>query len=425
MNTIALTFRLLWLVLDNTFRNPLRTILTALGTVALVLVVTLVYTVLNNLDRITQEKSSNLKLIATEKWQIPSQMPYRYAAGLSQGAAREPGDVKPEDYMSWGFFAGSTDSDANNRDFNSFLFAFVMEPEKILTMMDELDELSPTSQEYKELKAAVDRLQDNKRGIIVGLERLAKLNRKVGDRITLYSRNYKDINLELEIVGTFPAGRYDGSTVFRRDYLNAALDQYKQEKGTSHPLADKSLNLMWLRVPTREAFNQVATQITNSPEFSSPAVKVETASSGIGSFLDGYRDLLWGAKWLLAPACMATLALVISNSISISVRERQTEFAVMKVLGFQPFQILLLVIGEALLIGLTSGFFSATATYLVINEGMGGLPFKIGFLPTFDVPASAIFWGTVMGGGTALLGSILPAWSARTVKVSEVFSRVA
>ncbi len=421
---MGLTLRLAWLVLDNTFRNPLRTLLTALGTVALVLVVTLVYTVLDNLDRITTEKSANLKLIATEKWQIPSQLPYRYVAGLAQGAAKSETDTRPTDYMSWAFFLGSLEADQSSRDFNSFIFAFVMEPEKVLTMMDELDELSPDSSDYKNLAAAVEKLKQNKQGIILGQSRMKKLNKKVGDRFKLYSRNYKDISLEFEIVGTFPQGRYDESTTFRRDYLNSALDQYQRDKGKPHPLADKSLNLVWLRVPDRDAFNQVANQIAEAPEFSAPAVKVETASSGIGNFLEGYRDLLWGARYLLAPACMATLALVIANSISISVRERQQEFAVMKVLGFQPYQILLLVLGEALFVGVAAGFFSATATYAFINFGLGGLPFKIGFLPTFDVPVSAIFVGTLMGAGTALLGSLIPAWSACSVKVSEIFSRV-
>ena len=41
------------------------------------------------------------------------------------------------------------------------------------------------------------------------------------------------------------------------------------------------------------------------------------------------------------------------------------------------------------------------------------------------VPADAVWWGIAIGTGTALLGSILPAWTARNVKVAEVFSKVA
>jgi len=33
--------------------------------------------------------------MVTEKWSIPSRLPYAYAEPLSRGAARNPGDVQP------------------------------------------------------------------------------------------------------------------------------------------------------------------------------------------------------------------------------------------------------------------------------------------------------------------------------------------
>src|SRR5439155_22796157 len=140
-----------------------------------------------------------------------------------------------------------------------------------------------------------------------------------------------------------------------RDYLNDALDDYARKRGRKHPLAERTLNLVWLRVPDSEVFRQVGEQIESSSQFSSPAVKYETASSGIASWLDAYRDIIWGMKWLLSPALLVTMALVIANAISISVRERIMEMAVLKVLGFRPYQILLLVLGEAVLVGTFAG----------------------------------------------------------------------
>ena len=159
--------------------------------------------------------------------------------------------------------------------------------------------------------------------------------------------------------------------------------------------------------------------------FTSPAVKVETASSGVASFLDAYRDLLWGMRWLLVPAILVTMAMVISNAISISVRERRTEMAVLKVLGYGPNQILALVLGEALLIGVLSGTLSSGITYLLINNVMGGVKFPIAFFPAFFIPPDALWWGPTIGALTAFAGSVVPAWSARSVKVSEVFSKIA
>src|SRR5439155_413439 len=145
----------------------------------------------------------------------------------------------------------------------------------------------------------------------------------------------------------------------------------------------------------------------------------------IASFLDAYRDLLWGMRWLLVPAILVTLALVIANAISISVRERRTEMAVLKVLGFTPNHILILVLGEALLIGCLSGLLSAWATKFLVNELIGGIAIPIGLIGKFFVAGAAPWWGLSIGALTALAGSLLPAWSARSVKVSEVFAKVA
>jgi putative ABC transport system permease protein len=56
---------------------------------------------------------------------------------------------------------------------------------------------------------------------------------------------------------------------------------------------------------------------------------------------------------------------------------------------------------------------------------MGGIQFPIGFFDRFFIPVDALWWGLAMGGGAALLGSFAPAWSARNVKVADVFSKVA
>ncbi len=191
----------------------------------------------------------------------------------------------------------------------------------------------------------MEKLSDNRQGIILGQNQLTAINKRVGDRFTLFGiSNFRGIDLEFEIVATFPIGRYDSLAAFHRDYFNNELDSYERRTGRKHPLADRRMNLVWLKVADTEAFNRVAAQIESSPLYSNPAVKCETASSGIASFLDAFRDLIWGMRWLLAPACILTLSMLMANAIGISVRERRMEMAIMKVIGFRPYQILLLVL---------------------------------------------------------------------------------
>jgi putative ABC transport system permease protein len=408
----------------------------------LVLVVTMIWTVTTTLDTITTEKSQDFKVIVTERWQVPSQMPYSYAPGLARGGARKEGDVLPQDSMNWSFYGGTIDP--ANRTRNNIVFFFAMDPAKLLkverdsrgqmrrdsngrviytSMMDGMDELR--DEEIDLFDRACREMEKDPTKVIIGKERLEAMNKKVGERIKVTSFNYVGIDLEVEIIGAFPDGRYNQNAVINFSYLQNGLDAYKvKNNGQPHPMADKCLNLVWLRVPDTETFRQLADQVMDSPEFTTPAVKCETASSGIAAFLDAYRDLFWGLKYLFVPAILITLAVVIAAAISISVRERRTEMAVLKVLGFSPTQIMVLVLGEAVLLGALSGLVSGALALGLINFVQGGLKFPIAFFPAFLVPKAALWWGPVIGGLTALAGSIVPAWSARSVKVAEVFSKI-
>jgi putative ABC transport system permease protein len=240
----------------------------------------------------------------------------------------------------------------------------------------------------------------------------------VGENFSVYGRNYAGINLDFEIAGVFPPGRFNDLAVMNRDYFNDALDAYPRTHGGGrHPLADRSLNLVWLRVPDQPSFHQLAQQIEASPLFGSPPVKCQTLSAEIATVLEAYKDLIWGMRWLLAPSILATMALVLSNAISISVRERRGELALLKVLGFRPGQVLALVVGEAVALGAVAGLLSALFSYLIIDKALSDYNTS-----AVHIPESALWWGPMVGGLGALAGCVFPAWSACRVKVSLVFS---
>src|SRR5262249_17952696 len=153
-------------VSKSLLRNLLRTSLTSLAVMVLVFVATLVVSFLAVLDFIMMEKSKDLKAIVTERWQVPSRMPYPYAPTLPEGAASRSGDVRPEDSMSWSFYGGTLDPEKRTRE--NIMFAYVLDPRKLRTMMDDLEELDPAVQQ---------KLIENKRGIIIGREKLQAINK--------------------------------------------------------------------------------------------------------------------------------------------------------------------------------------------------------------------------------------------------------
>jgi putative ABC transport system permease protein len=414
------------MMFKNLRRNLLSTSLTFLATFAGVFVVVMIWSVLAFLDAVMAEKSQDVKVIVTERFQVPSQMPPSYEAGLASEATTLPPDMAADpkkDLMSWTFVGGATD--LNNRTLESILFFFATEPDAMLTMMDGLDVNTIGRVERDKLEGYAREMKSNFRAVLLGHDKLAALNKQVGDRIKVYSFNYKDIDFEVEIIGELPRGQYDMNAIMNREFFRRTLDAYERSHGKRHEMAERSLNLYWARFPVKEGYEQYADRIGQPGRFSSPAVKAEMFGAAISSFLDAYKDILWGMRVLMAPFILGVIVLIVAISYSISVRQRQKEMAIMKVLGFAPWQILVLILGEAVLVGLLSGGISTSIAYTYINLIKGGFALPIGFFGKFKVATAALWWGPTVGAIAAAVGSFLPAWSARKVKVTEVFSRIA
>jgi putative ABC transport system permease protein len=399
-------------------RSPLRTSLTYLALFVLTLVLCLIYAVLYMIGNATSEKEANFKAIVTHKTIIPSQMPAGYYDRFRRLCLEElPPEMRPvngdKDIMSWSFVFGSTDLVNQRKDTMVFLFA--LEPDKVMTMMDGLDDL--TGEEKTMLEEGIAQMKENPRAIVMSKSRLKALNVQVGQKIKLYGMNYKDLTFDFDIIGV---------TFMNMEYLTKQLDSYKNDKtvnktGEAHPMADKCVNLIWVKLPTKEAFERLGEMVNDGKNFNTPPIKLETASSGIGTWLASFKDIFRGIKFILVPAMIGIMSLVVANAISISVRERRTEMAVLKVLGFQPRHVLLLVLGEGLLVGLLAGGMSSLLAWGLL----GNFKFQIMFFGAFFVPMNAMIYGPLLGMAVALAGSIGPAWSAKNVRVAEVFAKVA
>ena len=408
-------------------RNMLRTSLTYLAIFVLTLVLCLIYAVLSMIGSATSEKEANFKAIVTHKTTIPSQMPPGYYQEFKRVCLEElPPGMRPvngeKDIMSWSFVLGTTDKVNQRKD--NMVFLFALEPSKVLTMMDGLDDL--TGEEYEQLKKACEVMTENPQAVVMSKSRLKSLNMHVGQKVKLHGVNYPNVLLELEIIGELPEGKYEGVSFMNVEYLLKQLEAYQRDrvanpKGEVHPMMEKCINLIWVRLPNKEAFELLSAKVNDRSKFNKVPIKLETASSGIGTWLGAFKDIFWGIKYILVPAMIGIMSLVVANALSISVRERRTEMAVLKVLGFQPRHVFLLVLGEAILVGFLGGFMSTFLAWKML----GNFKFQIMFFGAFFVPAVAMVYGPLLGMAVSLAGSIVPALSAKDVKVAEVFARVA
>jgi putative ABC transport system permease protein len=409
------------LVLKNLRRNKLRTVITSLAVMVLVLVVTMIWTVIYFLNNFTKEKASNLKAIVTDRYDMQGLLPLSYASPLSQGAAWKPGDKVPVDSMSWQIYLGTLDQVSHTRDNLMFLVAtearhVPTKVDKVVTHKGMIEDLDPVE------KALVDKLDETTNGCLLGRKRLDRLNKRVGEHFKVTGSQPPGVNLEFEIVGVLPPGRWDDNGIMNARYLNAAIDKYCKDYPAKKAVLDRRIDIFWVEVGQKPDFPQVVEQINSSPLFTAPPVKCETYTSLVANFLDSYSGFIWFIEWVLVPGSMFSMVLLIANAISLNVHERIKEMAILKVLGFRPFHVLVLVLGEALVLGTCSGLIAGGLIYWIANTFFSGV--RVAGSEPLPVPWQAILWGGGVGGAVALIGSIVPAWTAASVRASQVFARV-
>lgn len=424
--------KLAGLVFRSLRRNLLRTSLTYAALFVLTGMLTMIYSVVIFLDEVTKEKEGNLQVIMTERFSIPSMMPPGYANQLKGiietklSPEHRPKNLD-DNFMTWSFIAATLDREKPTQENSIFLIA--LEPHTVGTMMNDLginrDELG--EEDYQQVLAAIEIVKQDKRNVVVGEDRLKKLGKKVGDEIKVYGLNYRDIEFDLRIVASFPAGSRNGQSAFMRaDYLDSKLSEYQAKTGLPHPLKDRCLNLVWLRLPSKAAYEELAGIVNSPTTFNAPRVKMETASAAFASFLDPFKDIVWGMKWIIMPAIVIIMCLVVGITITIGVRERRAEMAVMKVLGFLPRHITAMIASEAMLIGLLGAMLSTWCVYFIpLMVRTSGVKFQVAFFNNFRAPIDIVWMGPILGVLIGLIGALLPAASAQRVKVSQIFAKIA
>lgn len=413
------------LVLKNLLRSKLRSTLTALAIVFLVILFSMIGTVLVFLEDTMTEKSRDVPVVISERFRIPSRFDRGYMDKIMRDGyelnteLRKVEGFHPEKSNFWHFIVFTLDEKQKDPDQVFFLIA---------TDVDKFARYTEGLEHYDDdgAIAALMRTPPRSRlpntGIILGPDRLAMIGKKVGDVVKGYSISHREgtgarkpIEMQMEIVAALPAGsRWSNAGFMDYTYLDRVLKEKQNE-------LDGKVNLGWLILDDQPSVTGVGGVIERTQH----DIKSESAATATSRFMESFKSIFWGVKYLLVPAIVVVMVVVVANAISITVRERTTEIAVLKVLGFGRAQILTLVLGEALFLGIVGGLIGSAITFASINYGTGGIRIPIVWFSAFYVPRAVFWWGPVLGGLTAFLGGIVPAWSACRVKVSEVFARVA
>jgi putative ABC transport system permease protein len=229
----------------------------------------------------------------------------------------------------------------------SMTFAqFAMDAKKLRTVFGEA-KMAPDQYE------AFESIKDS---CIIGKVTAEKYKLKVGDKITLESSIYP-CTLEFKIVGIYFGTPDDRNMLFHQEYLDEACD------------AAGWVGMWWLRVTSPEDMPRVTSAINKRFENTSAEVRAESERAfqlGFISMLGNVRVLIGSISGVV----VFTLVLVSASTMSMAIRERFRELAILKAIGFRRRELFAFILAESFGLAMAGLLVGAGGAWLLFTHGM-------------------------------------------------------
>ena len=383
----------LHLIWASLFRRKTRTLLTLVSIIAAFLLFGLLDAVRTSFDQAGQSANGARRLQTGARLSFIQPLP----ASLESQIAAVPG-VKRVTYANW--FGGAY-QDPHNQ-----VFSFAVPP----NYLDLFPEVAVTAAERK----AFD---ETRIGALVGEQLAQRFKWKVGDKIPLQSTIFPDKsgskNWPFEVVGILHAsdkktgGFFDQLLLLNWKYFDETTPYNRGAVGWYvSELADVSQG------------DRVAKAIDALSANSDHETRTQSEQAASASWMKQLADigLIVGS---IMGAVFFTLLLLSGNTMMQAVRERTSELAVLKTIGFSNLSVLAMVLAESVLLLLLGGVIGLVLAALlipVISAGSGGM------LNLPGVGANSWILGVGLMAAIGLMVGSLPAWSAMRLNIVDALA---
>jgi putative ABC transport system permease protein len=253
----------------------------------------------------------------------------------------------------------------------------------------------------------------DRQGAVVGRDLADRFDWEIGDRIPIQATIWQPMDggttWEFNIVGIYDgADGVDRSQFFfKYEYLDA-----------NRAVGEGAVGWFIVKIADASRSQEMASQFEQMFANSSFETKTTTEKGFIDGFAKQMGDI--GAIMVaILSAVLFTILLVAANTMAQSVRERTSELAVLKTLGFTGPSVLGLVLGESLFLAVTGGGLGLYLGWLIVRQGdpTGGM------LPIWVLGPSDLALGVVLIGLLGTLAGLAPAVSAMRLKITDALRR--
>jgi len=369
-------------VLKNALRNGRRALLTILSVaISCALLVTLM-TLQRELTVPPESESASFRIIARNKVSLAQPLPARQITTIE----KLPGvrQVSPFTYFG-GLFRDETVTSWAQ---------FAVDPARFRELI----------LEGKILEGTYEAWVRDRNSCLMGADTMRRYGLKVGDSLRFRGTFYP-VDLQLTIAAVY-AGTVDDRNCF---FHHALLDQLMDDWGM--------VGTWYLIADSADAVDGVLERVNAAFENTSAEVRAETERAFQLGFISmiGNVKLLFGS---ISAVVVFTLILVCVSTMSMAIRERFRELAVLKALGFRRRELFAFILAESFglsMLGAVVGIGGAWLFWSSINLQK----LTQGFLVYFEVTPRIMATGGIVAALLGILAALGPSVSvARTSVVA-------
>ena len=375
------------LIIKNALRHKLRTVLTIFGIAIAVGAFGLLRTVITSWYAAV-EATANDRLITRHAVSFIFPLPYNYGEKIAKAQG-----VEMVTYMNW--FGGVY------KDKSEFFPRMACDP---LTLFEVYPEFMLTPEEKANF-------QKERNACVIGQDISAKHNLKVGDAITLEGDIYPG-KWDFVIRGIYkpktPA--IDATQMF---FHWAYVDERMKQE-----MPGREGQVGWYAVKIKDP-NQAAAiseYIDGLFANSSAETKSETERAFNQGFIGAYSAIITAIN-VMAFMIIGVILMVLMNTMVMSARERNREYAVMKTLGFTGKHIFGVVSGESIFISILGGAAGYAVTLLFVGAFAVVVPKN--FFPVFILEPITIIQEFGFAILVGIIAGVVPVVQAVRIKIVD------
>lgn len=374
----------------NVTRNKLRSLLTVLSIAFSLALMTLLYgyTVMQGLWG--SEAAKYHRIVVMNSQGFSGMLPIAYVDRV-----RTMEGVKDAVPYSW--FGG-------NYKTEKMPFAqFATDPQHAFCVWEEL-QIDP-----EQLKA----WQDDRRGCVVDQNLAERYGWKIGEKIPLQGTFFK-LDLDLTLRGTFKGPQSTDMLWFDWQYLDELV-----RNGASRMAGNAGT--IWAKT---EGADMAAVSQAIDDKFASSEnpTRTQTEAAFAQMFTDMLGDIQTVIRWI-GMAVVFSLSLVTGNAMAMAMRERTTEIAVLKAIGFSKLRVLNMIVGEAVLIAIIGGVLGIVMGCGVL-EGLHRISVQLIPISVVDLFGVWVVALLLIAAAIGLISGIIPAIRAAQLSVVDGLRRI-